>query len=396
MRTKPLILLPLLTFSLVLSGENHEAFSAKKIGELPTLHTNLPNPGIAGAFSGISNGNLIIAGGANFPEKKPWEGGVKTFCDRIYVYKITEKGLTLIDRQWSLPDKVAYGASVTLPTGVLAIGGNDLEKCFTSVHLLKWDSEKNDLNIENFPKLPIPVSFASAVLLGHVVYVIGGSGSPDSFDTGNHFLKLDLTKQNQVDFGWEILPPFPGKGRIFAVAAAQSNGNHPCIFLFSGRNVSVQNEITVFPDGLVYDPELHTWKTIHSNGINNFPVMAGTAFAYGKSEIVFIGGAPANLLYQEVNLKKQIKSAVSSGDTSLIAKTKTALNEYYSSHPGFSKDILVYNTETKTLSRAGKMDGYCPVTTNAIPYQKGAIITSGEIKPGIRTPDIIQISPVNN
>lgn len=394
MKPKPLFLLTILIFPLFLLGENQTLFTAKKIGKLPVLYSDEPNPGVAGAFSGISEDKLIIAGGANFPDQKPWEGGIKTFCDRIYVYTLTEKGLIPIDRHWSLPEEVAYGASVTTPGGVLAIGGNNREKCFQSVRLLKWNPEKNDLNIEDYPNLPIPVSYGSAVLLDHSVYVVGGSGSTDSYDTGNHFFKLDISKHDQIDFAWEELSPFPGEGRVFTVAVAQSNGNHPCIFLFSGRNVTGQNGITVFQDGLVYDPDLKTWERLASANSIDFPVMAGTAFASGKSEIVFFGGAPADLLYQEVNLKKELKSAISSRDSSSISQAREALIGFYTGHPGFSKDILVYNIQTKTLSVVGKLDGYCPVTTSAVPYKKGAIIVSGEIKPGIRTPEIIQISPV--
>ncbi|HSF44549.1 MAG TPA: hypothetical protein VLA58_01020, partial [Chitinophagaceae bacterium] len=31
--------------------------------------------GMAGMFAGQSNGRLFCMGGANFPDKKPWEGG---------------------------------------------------------------------------------------------------------------------------------------------------------------------------------------------------------------------------------------------------------------------------------------------------------------------------------
>lgn len=389
-------LLTIFLFNLSLFGymKSDTKFSIHKIAELPPANSYSQNSGVAGAFSGITGSKLIIAGGSNFPDKKPWEGGIKTFYDKIYVYSLTKEGAVLADKQWSLPNEIAYGTSVTLPNGILAIGGNNSAKCFNSVYLLKWDVAKNDLEIVNYPALPVPISYASAVLLGNSVYLIGGSGSPDSHDTGSYFMKLDLSKRTQTNFEWEILPSFPGKGRIFSVAAAQSDGNHLCLFLFSGRNVSSTNEVTVFDDGLIFDPERKTWEAIQSQGSINFPVMAGTAFSYGKSEIVLAGGATASFLYQEVDLKTRLKNAISSQDTAMITLAKKALLNYYTGHPGFSKDILVYNTKTKTLSQAGKFDEWGPVTTNAVSYQNGAIITCGEIKPGIRTPDIIQISPI--
>ena len=41
--------------------------------------------GVAGAFAGVSGGALVVAGGANFPGKKPWEGGTKTWTDAAFV-----------------------------------------------------------------------------------------------------------------------------------------------------------------------------------------------------------------------------------------------------------------------------------------------------------------------
>ena len=41
--------------------------------------------GFAGLFAGVSDNMLICAGGANFPHKKPWEGGIKQWYDHIYI-----------------------------------------------------------------------------------------------------------------------------------------------------------------------------------------------------------------------------------------------------------------------------------------------------------------------
>ena len=387
MKPNIFLLLSILFIPFLLCGESHTSFTVKKIGTLPVSYSNEINPGIAGAFSGISGDKLIVAGGANFPDKKPWEGGLKIFCNRIYIYRINADSLHLIDQNWTLPNEVAYGASVTLPEGVLAIGGNNMEECFNSVRLLKWDIEKNNLVIKDFPSLPVPLSYVSAVLLDNSVYVVGGSSSPDSKDTGKYFFKLDLSKQGRVEFIWETLPVFPGAGRIFMVAASQANR----VFLFGGRNISKQNEVTVFNDGLVYDPKLKEWESIPMVGNTQFQFMAGAAFTSGKSEIVFVGGVSADLFYQEVKFKKKLKEAIGLRDSSAIAAAQTALLNYYTSHPGFSNKILTYNIKTKALVQVGKFDGYCPVTVNAIPYHRGAIIASGEIKPGTRTPDIIFI-----
>ena len=41
--------------------------------------------GFAGLFAGVSGGALLVAGGANFPDAKPWEGGKKVWYDTVFV-----------------------------------------------------------------------------------------------------------------------------------------------------------------------------------------------------------------------------------------------------------------------------------------------------------------------
>src|SRR5690606_38162981 len=41
--------------------------------------------GRAGGFAGIYKDSLLFAGGANFPERMPWEGGTKIWHDTIYI-----------------------------------------------------------------------------------------------------------------------------------------------------------------------------------------------------------------------------------------------------------------------------------------------------------------------
>lgn len=371
------------------SDESAVSFRVTGFGKLPSVGQE-QNTGVAGAFSGIIGSKLIVAGGANFPDKKPWEGGRKVFHDRIYVWQLSETtGIQLITDSQQLPFEIAYGASVSVPGGILCIGGNDHETCYAKTFLLKWDDPKKEVQYEPFPDLPEPLTYASAVLSGNTVYVVGGSSSPDGTDTGNYFYRLDLARQGTSGFGWEVAPPFPGPGRIHAVSAVQSNGIRPCIYLFSGRNVSQKNELTVFTDGLMYDPVLKKWNPI--NQAASFPVMAGTALPYGSNSILFFGGAPGHLLFQEQQLKGELSKAIRSRDTLAISTSKDALLHYYDSHPGFSNEILLYNTITNRITVAGRSELPLPVTTKAVACEKNIILTSGEIRPGVRTPNLLLI-----
>lgn len=387
-----LIIALLIGFNVYSIDEQKINFSIRQAGVLPPNYSDLANPGVAGVFSGIIKDKLIIAGGANFPDKKPWEGGIKIYHDRIYIYRIVGDSLVFIDDSSSLPTPVAYGSSVSIPDGLLCIGGNDREYCYSKVFLIRWNDTMNDIGFTDYPDLPVPLSYASAVLIGDDVYVMGGSSSSDGTNPLSSLFKLDLSKSKDLDFNWEILPSFPGPGRIFSVAAVQSNGTRPSVFLFSGRTVGQDKTVTVFTDGMVFDPVLNKWSNIQPSGTSDFPVMAGTAFPLGASSIVFLGGASGDLLLQEQQLKIQLSKAIQERDTSAISFSKAALTSYFTDHTGFSNDILLYNTITNTIVPAGSFDSSFPVTTNAVPWKQGAFITSGECKPGVRTPKIIRIN----
>lgn len=53
-------------------GQQMNVLNWEELPELPAVSGQPDNYGVAGAFSGIHNGALIVAGGANFPEPG-WE-----------------------------------------------------------------------------------------------------------------------------------------------------------------------------------------------------------------------------------------------------------------------------------------------------------------------------------
>lgn len=396
MKLNLLILLILVLRVLQVFGDSESkiSFSVDQMGKLPSLDSVSENPGVAGVFSGIINDKLMIAGGANFPGKKPWEGGSKVFHDRIYVFQVKEGRLELISDTFSLPKPLAYGASVVLPDGILCLGGNDQNSCFSDVFVMRWDHLQEEVIFDDYPDLPVPLSFTTAVRFNNQVYVVGGSSSADGTDIGNHFFRLDLSLNGTPAFGWEELQEYPGPGRVFPVSVVQSNGTRPCVYLFSGRNVGAEGKIDVFKDGLIYDPVLNTWSRIAEETSPDFPFMAGSAFPVGANSIVFLGGASGELLLQEQDLKVRLHQAIANNDTAGISSLEEALHRHATDHPGFSNKIQVYNTITKAITDLGAFETRFPVTTNAVPYGDGVILTSGEIKPGVRTPDIIRVKPI--
>lgn len=395
---KYFIILGLVVFAtsiLAASEAPQNRFTVNIAGKLPAQNIEFENEGYAGSFSGICGHKLIFAGGTNYSEGKPWEGGTKIFYDKIFIFDILKDSLICTDNFFTLPYPVAYGASVSVDDGILCIGGNDSEECFSTVFLMQWDEKYRQIGFHDFPDLPVPLSYTSAVIIDDIVYVAGGSSSVEGVDTGNHFFKLDLSNRNSIGFSWETLAPFPGKGRIFSVVAAQTNGDKPCVYLFSGRNVNKEREISIYRDGLVYNTETNTWAKIERDGLLDFPVMGGSAFPNTKNEIIIIGGSSGELLLKEQQERSLFHEIVKLRDTDLILKYKEDRIRYYTHHPGFSKDILIFSTVGNTLIKGGVFDSLCPIMTTAIPYKKGAILVSGESKPGVRSKNIFWIKPVS-
>ena len=64
-------------------------------------------------------------------------------------------------------------------------------------------------------------------------------------------------------------------------------------------------------------------------------------------------------------------------------------NKLLESHPGFSNEILLYNTQKNIWLSNGFIPFNASVTTNLVQWGDEIIIPSGEIKAGVRTPRII-------
>ena len=71
-------------FFCFLSFASASVLKWEELTELPAPDGLDENIGVAGPFVGVHNDALIVAGGANFPEKPLWET-YKVWHDRIYV-----------------------------------------------------------------------------------------------------------------------------------------------------------------------------------------------------------------------------------------------------------------------------------------------------------------------
>lgn len=310
-----------------------------------------PNIGVAGAFSGFIGNNLIIAGGANFPDTTPWNGGHKTWANTIYYIDVTQPDSKWVTLPEGMPKALAYGNSIELPTGLLCIGGCDSIQCYNEVFQIQLN--EGQLKIDtNWPPLPIPLANATASLLNGKIYIAGGQSSMQKQEATRYFFELDLNNRKK---GWQELPSWPGAPRGYAVSTSQSDGFDKCFYLFSGRDYRPDGYIQILTDGYVFNPRLKSWKKLGQN----FPVMAGNALSSGTNHILFLGG---------------VSQLIPGSDE----------------HPGFDNTIRLYHTITQTMIEKEIVPYPIPVTTNIARKNNLFYLGSGEIKPGIRAPHILK------
>lgn len=360
-------------------------------GSLPLLNSSIDSMGLAGMFGGIHNEVVILAGGANFPQAPPWEGGEKKWWDSIFLLKSIEAQYEYIDiSKYSLPKPLAYGASVSHSSGVLLIGGNNQDGPQKDVIQLSWDSNLSKLNFRKLPDLPYPMASISAVVWDSQIYV---AGDLDSQKEGV-FLRLDL---NSLEKGWESLPAWPGSGRNNSSLVIQTDGEKNKIYLLGGRKRQENGVSRQFSDVLSFDPSFNCWQfetpIQNSHGQEIF-LSAFTAKAIGSGHILLFGGVesePFNTL-EKIQLELENDNLRQSDIDSLIS----VKNQIMIYHKGFSRNILAFHTITKSWIELDKVPFECPVNSVLIPTDKGGLLVSGEISPGLRDPEIHEFQLVNN
>lgn len=315
--------------------------------ELPPLPDKV---GFAGMVAGVSDNELLAAGGANFPDLN----GPKVYHDTIYV-------LDKPDGKWKVAGKLkrplAYAVSVTHNDRVICVGGENDTETYAKVFALKWSNNK--IEIEDLEPLPMPCTNSCGALIGDKLYVAGGirEHSTKATKALKVFWSLDLSAPRDQQ-KWKKLPTWPGPERMLAVAASQSDK----FFLFSGAQL-IEKEgkperiQPYLRDGYSFDPKKEKWTKLDTVMPRATVAAPGPAITLGQSHIVIIGGDD---------------------------KIRPAQN-----HPGFLEDVLVYLpvtnvwTSDKPLSK-----GTSRVTAPIVQWKDTHVVISGEMRPRVRSPKV--------
>lgn len=334
--------------------------------------------GVAGPLTGVHNGVIVVGGGANFPDAMPWDGGKKKYHNEIFVLqqKKKDKFHWLDTKVFKLPFNTAYGANVSTNQGIAYLGGENENGISKAAFLVKWNKQSQEIEIDNLPDLPIATTNASATINKNIIYIAGGETANAVSD---NFYSLDLS---HISEGWKQLPDLP-HAVSSAILVVQSNGENDKIYLLGGRKKNTNSVSSFYNSVYAFDVETKVWeekKSIPS------PKAAGTGIAMGKNFILLFGGDEGttfnkveSLLFAIGNEKNEIKKQ------ELI----TQKNKIQVAHPGFKPDVLLYNTLTNEWQKLADIPFAVPATTTAVLWNNCVFIPSGEIKAGIRSPQIL-------
>lgn len=379
----PIIFLALLICSC--NTANDKEVAPRKIrpidlAPLPSTVGQTTSLGYAGMLGGFHNGVVIAAGGANFPDAAPWEGGAKVWSDSVFIF---ENGKwRLADSK--LPIPLGYGSSVPTPNGILIIGGNNSKQTSERVFLLSYDIVNKKIVIKDYPDLPQPLAYTAAVVNDNQVYLVGGYDGNAS--TSSMFI-LDLDNPKK----WERGKDFVEGPRSFHSAVIQETSNGSKLFVFGGRNQVNDRAIAIYDNYIAYDLKRKRWeepRPISLNGKNR-AISGSSAQCMGSMHVLVYGGDDGVLFSALQDLNKEIELQESdSAKSQLISKKESILN----THPGFSKDILAFNTITQKWYVYGSLEQGLPVTMLSYGKEDGFYMISGEIAPGVRTPMVKKIA----
>ncbi len=335
--------------------------------QLPALPDSV---GFAGSFAGVSNGTLLVGGGANFPQgQTPWNGGTKRWYDDLFA-------LEKPDGEWkrvgSLPRSLGYGVSATWRDGMVCVGGSHAEGHSAEAFIVRY--QQGEITIEDLPPLPEPLANTCGVLVGDVLYIAGGTHTPDAKSASNECWSMDLAAP-AGNRQWQQEAPIPGPGRMLSVAGVQ----HGAFFVFSGVEL-VEGQRRYLTDAY----RLNTtggWTQLSDMPV---PVAAAPtpAYAAGQATLLIAGGDDGRLAQEAATLQSR--------------------------HPGFSNQVWSYNVITDTWAAMGtipidkKSDAeenpngstWPVVTTASVNWNGQFVIPGGEVRPATRTPRVLATQPV--
>ena len=320
--------------------------------------------GVSACYAGQIGDYLVVAGGCNFPEA----GKPKKYYAGVYAARMDRATL-----QWRLvgflPEAAAYGATVTCGDSLLFLGGNNTDHALAAVYSVRLNSVGTDVLINRLADLPATADNMAVALVGNDIFVVGGNqnGKPSA-----DVLRYKLGASTVSSANLRI----PGAPRVQPVAAAYNDK----LYVWGGFYADGEQS-KVHTDGYVYDVNAKEWGALSApcsaNG-EEMTLSGGIAWADGDH------------LYATGGVNRTIFLDAISGRYECVKKDdylKQPIDWYKFSGNLYVFDAVAGQWLTTTfanqaLARAG---------AQAVPTPLGVYYIGGELKPALRTPQIVII-----
>lgn len=320
--------------------------------------------GVSACYAGQIGDYLVVAGGCNFPEA----GKPKKYYAGVYAARMDRATL-----QWRLvgflPEPAAYGATVACGDSLLFLGGNNNEHALAAVYSVRLNSAGTDVLINRLADLPATADNMAVALVGNDILVVGGNqnGKPSA-----DVLRYKLGANSVSSANLRI----PGAPRVQPVAAAYNDK----LYVWGGFYADGEQS-KVHTDGYVYDVNAKEWGALsapRSADGEEMTLSGGIAWADGEH------------LYATGGVNRTIFLDAISGRYECVKKDdylKQPIDWYKFSGNLYVFDAVAGQWLTTTfanqaLARAG---------AQAVPTTFGVYYIGGELKPALRTPQIVII-----
>ena len=363
--------------------------------------------GVSGHIAGEPcQGQLVMAGGCNFPDRPAREGGAKRYYSEIYTADYLgafnlacEAKASELDMGWKLvghlPHPTAYAAFQLYDDQLIVAGGQSAAGDLSDAYIIQL-SDSLDVEITPLPSLPEPRSGMASALIKNVLYLIGGHVNGK---LSNTVLSLDLSSPQKE---WREETPYPHSPFLKLVATTNlgeySTPSYvPCLVVmgsFTGvdePDQRVQADVTY----MTYTPQTKQWQTYKI--APDDPIAAhgfGGGYAW-RYEAIFSGGVRADLFVTALQREKDLKDAKAKDNRRLVKKLQAEQRAYLSHDPAWYGFCSEWYSFDRSRGRGEAKSGFHfdgradAVYLDRFSSMMDGMLIGGETMPGVRTPSIV-------
>lgn len=347
---------------------NPIAWDAKQ--RLPTMDQK-PHIGVAGPIVGLLDGKLLIAGGANFPDKMPWDGGKKQYQQLAYLFAVNAGKLDL-KMAFHLDEYSAYAANVSAAGKIFTAGGENAAGPSSFVRAYTLDTT-GVLEKEVLPSLPQPLTNGSMVYWDNHLYFIGGENAQL---VSNKIYKLDLQAAEST---WDLFLELP-YALSHTVTACTQKGQ---LLIAGGRKSNPASISDIYDRVLSIDVAT---KKISDIAKLPEPLAAATGLLSPQGDLLIFGGDNGSTFHQVETLIAAISATKDDAEKQTLTAQKNKLQQQ---HPGFTSNVWRLDLQHNRWVKDSPIIGLSPVTTTAVRMGNYIFIPSGEVKAGLRTDQLL-------